>query len=347
MSIDFDCDIIEDTEQVVETKHINFAKKSIAMPETIDDTEQTNAVDLNKTIETNSELLTTYCDKQNSFHINSDCIIIEDTENQAITSKTLKEDSLTCVDFIEDTELTEYNKENIPKVQNVDVIPDTELNSSKEKFALTPAITQSKLSLKRINKNTFRILMNPLEEAATSKFCPLTVLQRKTSSQKERTPTKHLSPKSSSVVTVASSNLRDTKPVVASTRLHKHEVVAILILASRKNLIKYCEVFSPDVTHLVVDVDENNCLKDITIKFLLAAARGIWVVNFKWIAEMLKLNYVVDAEKFEACDAFGTNGPRSSRLRTDYLFDGFKFCVNPPFSAGTVDEFQVRSCFVR
>lgn len=333
-----------------------FNVKLIDTPEVIENTAQTKAVDLNKGIEIDSEALFTCSDKQKAFRIDSDCDIIENTLKQATEVKIMKENmgkSFAHVDFIEDTELIETNKENIPNNQSVDVIPNTELDSS---FVLTPSIqsnippSRSKVT-KRSKKPPSKFSMNPLEKATTSKFSPLTVVQTKTPPQKQRrarapkqeTLTKYMSPKSSSVLTNPSSLPADTKPVVACTRMSKDHLVAILVLA-RKNLIEFSEVHSPNVTHLVVDVDEDNCVKECTIKYLLSVARGIWVVNFKWIEESLKSNCVADEDRFEASDSFGTIGPKLSRLRTDYLLRSFKICILPPITTGTTNELQV-CCF--
>lgn len=60
-----------------------------------------------------------------------------------------------------------------------------------------------------------------------------------------------------------------------------------------KQLITTSKVFTQDVTHLIVPVDENGQIQSYTAKYLLAVAAGIWVIQWKWVVDCLKMNAIV------------------------------------------------------
>lgn len=50
--------------------------------------------------------------------------------------------------------------------------------------------------------------------------------------------------------------------------------------------------FTPDTTHLIVRVDENN-KADKTFKYLCAVAAGKWVVSYAWVQKCLDAKKLV------------------------------------------------------
>lgn len=82
------------------------------------------------------------------------------------------------------------------------------------------------------------------------------------------------------------------KPCVTCSRLGKEHMIAVSSLANKKLAI-YTSTFGPTVTHVVVAVNEKNCVKDHTMKYVCAVAAGIWVVSFKWVQDCLAHNRIV------------------------------------------------------
>lgn len=83
-----------------------------------------------------------------------------------------------------------------------------------------------------------------------------------------------------------------TKPCIACTRLSNSQVMSISQLTNKK-LANYSNVFTSNVTHMIVAVNDQNRLKDYTVKFMNAVAEGIWVLRFEWVMECLNNNCIV------------------------------------------------------
>lgn len=88
-----------------------------------------------------------------------------------------------------------------------------------------------------------------------------------------------------------------TTPCVACTRLKSGQMALVNQLVSQK-LATYSAVFNPTVTHMIVTVDDQNCLKDYTVKFVAAVAAGIWVLRLEWVQECLNHNCLVPEVSF-------------------------------------------------
>ncbi|EFA04146.2 uncharacterized protein LOC103313062 [Tribolium castaneum] len=192
-------------------------------------------------------------------------------------------------------------------------------------------------------KNSKNRILGPIEAAQFSKYSPLTV--NKTPSQVIRP---NQTPKQRSILNYVRSQASQEsqtssqkKPCIACSRISRDEVNALSALAN-KGLATYSGGFSPKVTHLVVSVNEQNYLKDHTIKYILAVAAGIWVVNFKWVQECLVKNAIVPEEPYEVLDIHGAAGPRRARLTrlTNPLLKGFKIHPAPPFLTTTQKEVE-------
>lgn len=83
------------------------------------------------------------------------------------------------------------------------------------------------------------------------------------------------------------------KPVVSCTRSSREQILGIDLL-QKKDRITYVSSFSKEVTHLIVQTKDGNCLKDHTIKYVLGVAAGIWILNYDWIVKCLEKNTIVD-----------------------------------------------------
>lgn len=88
------------------------------------------------------------------------------------------------------------------------------------------------------------------------------------------------------------------KPCVTCSRLGRDHMIAVSALANKK-LVNYTATFGPDVTHVVVAVNEKNCVKDHTIKYVFAVAAGIWVVSLEWVQACLAQNRIVPEVRLE------------------------------------------------
>lgn len=99
--------------------------------------------------------------------------------------------------------------------------------------------------------------------------------------------------------------------------------------------------FSPSVSHVIVQVDEDNCAQR-TLKFLFGVASGKWIVSVDWVHNSIREGKPIDEEPFEALDMDGEQGPRRSRLRSqsNRLFQAFEFCCQEPFTDVTLDQLR-------
>lgn len=156
--------------------------------------------------------------------------------------------------------------------------------------------------------------LNPIEIALKSNYTPLEIVPAKLQSKQmlnlcNLTPKKQESilrymsnktnPNEKSVkVSIQSANCIH-EPRIACTRLSKDQFIAVSALTNRK-LATYSNLFDSSVTHMIVSVNDKNCIHDHTMKFVSAVAAGIWVVSFKWIQECLSQNKIVQ----EVCDVF-------------------------------------------
>ncbi|XP_049822480.1 uncharacterized protein LOC109604354 isoform X2 [Aethina tumida] len=149
---------------------------------------------------------------------------------------------------------------------------------------------------------------------------------------------------STSFSNVSQENLNSSigsKPMVTATRLDKMQLLTISTLAHRK-LVTFSPTYSESVTHLIANVDENNCVEEHTMKFILAVASGAWVLNYNWVKDSLAQNRLVPEAPYEVLDGTGIAGPKIARLSrlTRPLFKGFKFCCLPPFQSAVKDDVE-------
>ncbi len=99
--------------------------------------------------------------------------------------------------------------------------------------------------------------------------------------------------------------------------------------------------YTPAVTHIIVQLDEENCAQR-TLKFLFGVANGKWIVGVDWVHQSIRETRIIDEEPFEALDMDGESGPRRARQisRTNKLFEAFEFCCQEPFTDVTVDQLR-------
>lgn len=99
--------------------------------------------------------------------------------------------------------------------------------------------------------------------------------------------------------------------------------------------------YTPAVTHVIVQLDEENCAQR-TLKFLFGVASGKWIVGVDWVHQSIRDTRIIDEESFEALDMDGEDGPRRARQRGQItkLFASFEFCCQEPFTDVTVDQLR-------
>ncbi|XP_017782878.1 PREDICTED: intracellular protein transport protein USO1-like [Nicrophorus vespilloides] len=131
------------------------------------------------------------------------------------------------------------------------------------------------------------------------------------------------------------------QPNVACTRLVKEQIINIMAMAQKK-LITYSSNFSEKVTHMIVNTNDENQVKDDTIKYVNAVASGAWVLNYQWIIDCLKHNEIIPEIHYEVLDSSGLPGPKDSRLYSKLkpLFRGFKIYAAPPFTSTTKGDLE-------
>ncbi|XP_044268828.1 uncharacterized protein LOC123014008 [Tribolium madens] len=286
----------------------------------------------------------------------SDVDVVESTPQKKVPSFSRKKDesplNITLPPPMEfqDSENVDQQDE-IPKFQIpvsprrplavINKVTSTPISQKRDTQTL-PSLSPITDSSVQENRPKNRIL-GPYETAQQSKFSPLTIIKKPPS----QTIRPNQTPKQKSILNYVKSQesqesqKSQTKPCIACSRINRDQVIALSSMTNRK-LASYSTCFSPKVTHLVVSVDERNCLKDHTIKFISAVAAGIWVVSFKWVEECLKKNAIVPEEPFEVLDVSGIPGPRQARLtrQTNPLFKGYKIHAAAPFMSTTQKEVE-------
>lgn len=107
---------------------------------------------------------------------------------------------------------------------------------------------------------------------------------------------------------------------IATSCLVKEQVKAVKELVANMGW-KFSDQYSPNLTHLVVKVDENN-ISQRTVKYVHALADRKWIVSYNWIAQCANQNRHVKEEVYEVLDTSGGMGPRISRTSDTKLFKG-------------------------
>ncbi|KAI9558451.1 hypothetical protein GHT06_015237 [Daphnia sinensis] len=99
------------------------------------------------------------------------------------------------------------------------------------------------------------------------------------------------------------------------------------------------QTYNCSVTHVIVNVDEENCAQR-TLKFLYGVASGVWIVGIDWVHKCIRENRILDEEHFEALDMDGEDGPRRARQTSqrEKLFEAFEFCCQGPFTDVTIEQ---------
>lgn len=190
-----------------------------------------------------------------------------------------------------------------PDITQANTKPDSNTNNNLTLIGTSTPISgktkiKTGLSLSPISALDNRKALSAIDLAKSSRFSPLTVTVKTPLVEKKsviNTPKQQQSilnyvqqpsQESKSNVNIT---LTNKKPCVSGSRLTKEQVMAISALANKK-IVSYSNNFNTSVTHLVVDVNEDNCVKDHTIKYISGVAAGIWVVNSKWVQECLRQN---------------------------------------------------------
>ncbi|KAH1024147.1 hypothetical protein HUJ05_003687 [Dendroctonus ponderosae] len=132
-----------------------------------------------------------------------------------------------------------------------------------------------------------------------------------------------------------------SKPCIMWSRILNKDLNVFTQLECKK-LLTTSKVFSPQVTHVIVLVDEKGQIVSHTAKILQAIAAGIWVVRYEWAVDCLRMNQIVPEGPYEALDISGVPGPRMSRLsnKSEPLFKNFRFFCASPLESISKDDLQ-------
>ncbi|XP_050306848.1 uncharacterized protein LOC126743683 [Anthonomus grandis grandis] len=159
-----------------------------------------------------------------------------------------------------------------------------------------------------------------------NRYTPLVTTQR--SSLRNKSGTLMTStPKQKSILNfVVSSQGTSNKPCITWSRIINKDLSVFTKLECKK-LVSTSRVFTKEVTHLVVLVNDKGQVVSHTAKILQAIAAGIWIVRYEWAVDSLQMNKIVPEEPYEVLMQTGIPGPKLARLnRTkNPLFKNFKF----------------------
>lgn len=133
---------------------------------------------------------------------------------------------------------------------------------------------------------------NPFEVAKNVKSSPLTVIANAAPVIDKKINEHSALKQQQSILCYVKPAVQERKPCITCSRLGKDQMIAVSSMANKK-LAVYTGTFVPNVTHVVVAVNDKNYVKDHTIKYICGVAAGIWVVSFKWILECLAQNRIV------------------------------------------------------
>lgn len=112
--------------------------------------------------------------------------------------------------------------------------------------------------------------------------------------------------------------IRENKPIFLLASSVQSEIYEVLeIFGKSFDNITISNRFEENVTtHLVVHLDENNILKNRTMKYMLAIMSGIWIVSYKWIEDSLEKCTIQDETLYEVkyhSKAKLSDGPKRAR----------------------------------
>ncbi|XP_066929331.1 titin homolog isoform X2 [Clytia hemisphaerica] len=146
------------------------------------------------------------------------------------------------------------------------------------------------------------------------------------------------------------STTKPLKPVIMTTRISR-KLLSQCRLISQKFDIVYKNEFDHEVTHLVVNTDENNSLSKsgYTFKYLMALVSGLWIVNYKWLFASFKAQKLVKEDPYEV-----KGDPeflhqlipnlwraRFHRRNAKPLFHGFRFALLGRFENSPITKAQL------
>ncbi|XP_076283573.1 uncharacterized protein LOC143210537 [Lasioglossum baleicum] len=118
------------------------------------------------------------------------------------------------------------------------------------------------------------------------------------------------------------------------------EIKQVKRLASLVNA-GYVNQFDPDVTHVIVKVNEETNGASKTLKYLQGIAHRKWIVGYQWVIGSLRENKLINEERYEVVDVRSFEaGPRNSRLRQKDLFEGFAFLCIGPYENVSVEQYE-------
>ncbi|XP_022118359.2 uncharacterized protein LOC110995488 [Pieris rapae] len=116
------------------------------------------------------------------------------------------------------------------------------------------------------------------------------------------------------------------------------DVARVKLLCKREKWT-FVDKFTPDVTHLIVSVTNDNRAQR-SVKFICALAASKWILSMEWIHKCINSKQVVNEEPHEVLDMTSEPGPRRSRLARQKLFDGIKFYCMPPFGVLDIETLK-------
>ncbi|KPI92822.1 Breast cancer type 1 susceptibility protein-like [Papilio xuthus] len=122
----------------------------------------------------------------------------------------------------------------------------------------------------------------------------------------------------------------DVEFCVAGSCLMPKQTIKLRQLCRDKGW-RFVEEYTDDVTHLVIEVDEENKCKR-SLKYMRALAAGKWIIGFAWVEKCIQTGTIISEEGFECLDMTGEPGPRRSRLAKRKLFSDIAFFCMPPIN---------------
>ncbi|XP_013180019.1 PREDICTED: uncharacterized protein LOC106126739 [Papilio xuthus] len=252
---------------------------------------------------------------------NFDNDISEQSDVRNLNLKATIKNNISCNSLNETLKKNQENTD-IKKVKNSIITPST-IN----KFVEQIQHKSTPVARKSLNFN-----MKNIKQDAEETLCKSSFTEVETTQEKEfmnEVFEAFSSPEFKSNVVLREKN-RKVEFCVAGSCLMPKQTIKLRQLCRDKGW-RFVEEYTDDVTHLVIEVDEENKCKR-SLKYMRALAAGKWIIGFAWVEKCIQTGTIISEEGFECLDMTGEPGPRRSRLAKRKLFSDIAFFCMPPIN---------------
>ncbi|CAH3959000.1 uncharacterized protein LOC123714289 [Pieris brassicae] len=242
----------------------------------------------------------------------SDKSVVEDTPQKDISHKSKQMDSIK----------SRRESKKHESVVNIDETEDTKVTIIENNRSIETPASMYKFVNNLHHKST-PMAKKSLDFNYTEQMCPINTQEREIISK----AFEQIKPEN-----------KIKKYCLVVSCLPPPDVARVKLLCTQRKWT-FVDKFTPDVTHLIVSVTDDNRAQR-SVKFICALAASKWILSMEWIHKCINSKEVVNEEPHEVLDITGEPGPRRSRLARQKLFTGIKFYCMPPFGVLDIETLK-------